>query len=98
MTYAFHPEASVEFEGAVAYYEGRGPGLGLDLALEVEAAIQNILALPEAWPILEGDIRRCLVRRFPYGILYVVGTPEVWILAVMHLHRAPDYWKHRLQS
>jgi plasmid stabilization system protein ParE len=98
MTYAFHYEASAEFEGAVAYYEERGPGLGLDLALEVEAAIQNILALPKAWPILEGEIRRCLVRRFPYGILYAVETTEIWILAVMHLHRAPDYWKHRLQS
>ncbi len=98
MTFSFHPEASAEFEGAVSYYEERQRGLGLDLALEVESAIQNILALPEAWPLLEGDIRRCLVHRFPYGILYAVEPAGIWILAVMHLHRAPDYWKHRRQS
>ena len=38
MTFSFHPEAGAEFEGAVAYYEERQHGLGLDLALEVEAA------------------------------------------------------------
>lgn len=95
MTFSFHPEAGAEFEGAVAYYEERERGLGLDLALEVEAAIQSILAFPEAWPAIDGEIRRCLVRRFPYGILYTHETSGILILAVMHLHRSPDYWKDR---
>jgi len=98
MTYSFHPEASAEFEGAVAYYEERQRGLGLDLALEVQAAIQNIVAFPHTWPVVEGEIRRCLVHRFPYGILYSVEPTEILILAVMHLHRDPDYWKQRRQG
>jgi plasmid stabilization system protein ParE len=98
MTFSFHPEASAEFEGAVAYYEERQTGLGLDLALEVQAAIQNIVAFPHAWPVIEGEIRRCLVHRFPYGILYAIEPTEIWVLAVMHLRRDPDYWKHRRQA
>lgn len=95
MTFSFHPEAGEEFQAAVAYYEERQPGLGLDLALEVHSAIDRILAYPRAWPPVEGEIRRCLVRRFPYGILYTAEPSMIWILAVMHLHRDPDYWKHR---
>ena len=95
MTFSFHPEARAEFEGAVAWYEERERGLGLDLALEVEAAVENILAYPDAWPLVEGEIRRCLVHRFPYGILYSHEGSEILILAVMHLHRSPDYWKPR---
>lgn len=98
MTFSFHPEARAEFEGALLWYEERGPGLGLDLALEVETAIQTIIAFPEAWPVIDGDIRRCLVQRFPYGILYTHEGAEVLILAVMHLHRSPDYWKDRRKA
>lgn len=98
MTFSFHPEASEEFFGAIAYYEERQAGLGLDRALEVQAAVRNILAFPSAWPIVEGEIRRCLVHRFPYGILYAIEPAEIWILAVLHLHRSPDYWKHRTQG
>ena len=98
MTYSFHPEADAEFQAAVATYEERQTGLGLDLALEVQTAIQNILAFPHAWPVMEGEIHRCLVHRFPYGILYAIEPAEISILAVMHLHRDPDYWKHRTDA
>jgi len=45
----------------------------------------------------DGDIRRCLTNRFPYGILYSIESDRIFILAVMHLHRDPDYWKHRME-
>jgi len=48
------------------------------------------------WPGLEDDIRRCLTNRFPYGVLYSIEANEIFILAVMHMHRDPDYWKHRI--
>ena len=95
MTWFFHPEADAEFHEAIGYYEDCEPGLGEDFAIEVHTTIQNILAYPEAWPTLEDDIRRCLTSRFPYGVLYSIETDGVFILAVMHLHRNPDYWKHR---
>jgi len=95
MTWFFHPEADAEFHKAIGYYEDCEPGLGEDFAIEVHTTIQNILAYPEAWPTLEDDIRRCLTSRFPYGVLYSIETDGIFILAVMHLHRNPDYWKHR---
>lgn len=95
MTFEVHPEAEKEFLAAIGYYENCEPGLGEDFSLEVYSAIQNILSYPTAWPILGNDIRRCMCHRFPYGILYNVGTDAIYILAVMHLHRHPDYRKLR---
>jgi hypothetical protein len=46
--------------------------------------------------VLEGDIRRALVHRFPYGVLYAEEENRIWIVAVMNLHRQPDYWRERL--
>jgi hypothetical protein len=94
--YAFHPEAKAEFLAAVDYYEDRAPGLGSDFALEVHSTIGNIRNFPKAWPILEGDMRRCQVRRFPYGVIYSEHENLIFILAVMHLHRDPAYWKTRV--
>lgn len=95
MNYAFHPEAEVEFHAAIGYYEERREGLGFDFSIEVHTAIQRICEYPQAWPVLEGGIRRCLTNRFPYGIVYSEERGEVFILAVMHLHREPGYWKGR---
>ena len=96
MRYSFHPAAETEFVKAVEYYEEREEGLGHDFAVEVYATIERILAHPQAWPVIEEDIRRSLVRRFPYGILYSEDEDEIFVVAVMHLHREPDYWKRRI--
>jgi hypothetical protein len=69
--------------------------LGYDFAGEVYTTIQRSLIYPKAWPVLEGDVRRCLVSRFPYGVLYSVEQGELFILAIMNLHRDPDYWNDR---
>ena len=95
MKYSFHPEAEAEFVQAIEYYEECEVGLGYDFAIEVYSAIERTVAYPKAWPIIEEDIRRSLVGRFPYGILYAEEDEELFIVAVMHLHRDPDYWKHR---
>ena len=95
MSYWFYSDAESEFNQAIDYYEEIETGLGYDFAIEVYATIQRSLIYPNAWPILEGDIRRCLVRRFPYGVLYSIEPNGLYILAVMNLHRDPDYWKPR---
>jgi len=95
MTFSFHPEAEKEFNAAIDYYEDIEPGLGFDFALEVHAAIKRSVDFPKAWAVLEGDIRRSLVRRFPYGILYSEEHDGLFIIAVMNLHREPGYWKER---
>jgi len=95
MTFSFHPEAEAEFREAIEYYEDRESGLGYDFSIEVFAAIQNIIRYPISWPVLEENVRRCLVSRFPYGIVYSIEQGEIFILAVMHLRRHPDSWKNR---
>jgi toxin ParE1/3/4 len=95
MKFDFHPEAETEFLEAIEYYEGSAPGLGEDFSLEVYSTVQNILSYSHAWPIVEDDVRRCLTNRFPYAVLYSIESDRIYILAVMHLHRHPDYWKSR---
>ncbi len=95
MKYFFHPEAESEFIAAINYYEDCEPGLGYDFSVEVHFTLENILSFPKAWPVLEDNIRRCQTRRFPYGIIYVINEDVLFVIAVMHLHRDPEYWKDR---
>ncbi len=67
MNFSFHPEAEEEFNQAVDYYQDLEPGLGRDFALEVLSAIRRAVEYPKAWAMLDDDVRRSLVRRFPYG-------------------------------
>jgi plasmid stabilization system protein ParE len=97
MNYYFHPQAQVEFEQAIEYYEECMKNLGYDFAIQVYDAIQSIVSFPSTWPELKPGIRRCLVRRFPYGVIYSIEQGDILILAVMHLHRSPDYWQSRIQ-
>jgi hypothetical protein len=95
MTFSFHPEAEEEFYAAIDYYEDREIGLGYDFSTEVFTAINNIINYPKAWPVVEDDVRRCLVNRFPFAGLSNVDHEGIFILAVMHQRRHPDYWKNR---
>ncbi len=96
MTYLFHPEAESEFLEAINYYESKEKGLGYDFAVEVYSAVERIIAHPLAWPIIEENIRRTLVGRFPFGVLYSKIENEIYIIAVMNLNRDPEYWKVRI--
>lgn len=49
------------------------------------------------WPIVEGELRRRLVRRFPFGILYRIDPEEIVIIAIAHLHRKLGYWRKRIK-
>lgn len=95
MNYSFHPDAEDELNSAVNYYEDCRPGLGFEFADEVYLAIERIISYPQAWQSIDGEIRRSLVNRFPFGVLYSVEKNEIFIIAVMHLHMKPGYWKRR---
>ena len=97
MRYEFHPEALAEYQEAARYYSERHKGLELRFIAAVEHAVNQIRNAPQRWRILEGDIRRCLTRVFPYAILYTVESDHVLIVAVMHCHRRPGYWRHRVE-
>ena len=96
MTVGFHPEAEAEFLDSIAYYDECSPGLGDTFRVAVDNAVRQVLSAPHRWPVHYRRVRRCLVHRFPYGVLYGMGTERIFVLAIMNLHRHPDYWKHRM--
>ena len=87
--------AEEEFAEAVDYYNEQCPGLGYEFAAEVKRAFDRINVFPEAWPLFSGLIRRCLLNRFPYGVLYRVDMDAIRVGAVMHLNRDPKNWRLR---
>ena len=92
MVASFHDLAKVELNEAMQYYEAESLGLGAAFLAEVERSNTAIAEHPEAAPVLGGSVRRRLLRRFPYGLLYSVRPDRIRILAVMNLRRRPAYW------
>jgi plasmid stabilization system protein ParE len=95
MNYEFHPEARIEFIDAVTYYEACEDGLGLRFARELYSTIDRVILRPDAWPQISLSTRRCLTRRFPYGVIYEIRSEDILIIAVTHLSREPFYWSDR---
>lgn len=97
MIFSFLAPAKNEFDEAIAYYEKQKPGLGWEFTQEVKATIQRIVNHPDAWAKLSDSVRRCRVKRFPYGVVYTRGGDGIIIVAIMHLHRKPGYWQDRIR-
>jgi cytochrome P450 len=91
----FHPEAEAEMIEAAAYYEGQQPGLGRRFLGSVQDAVNRVVASPHLYPTVDLDVRRCLTKTFPFGVLFRIQPGKIVIMAVMHLNRDPDYWKSR---
>ena len=98
MRYEFHPDARQEFRESAAYYESKRVNLGVAFTSEIESVLRHIVKAPERWPLIEEDVRRCLARRFPYGVLYTIEPDYILILAIMHCSRKPGYWRDRLRD
>jgi plasmid stabilization system protein ParE len=88
--------AQRELDEAIVYYNGESPGLGDAFLLETVAAIDRIRRFPQAWHPLGNEMRRCRLRRFPYGLIYSSDEEGILILAVAHAHRKPGYWRDRI--
>jgi toxin ParE1/3/4 len=97
MRWEFHLEALEEYQEAVLYYAERDEALALRFTDAVEDTIRQILEAPLSWRVLDDDVRRCLTRHFPYGVLYTVEADFILIVAVMHGRREPGYWKRRIE-
>jgi len=95
---AFLPPAEEEMVAAARFYEARSHGLGAEFLDEVERSVEAISSHPRTAPVLKEGIRRRLLKRFPFGILYVVEPGTVVVLAVMHLRRRPGYWEGRARK
>jgi plasmid stabilization system protein ParE len=94
--YRFLTPALVEAETASQFYEANRPDLGREFLDELDATIQRIIANPKAWQVQDGEIRRCRLRRFPYGVKYDIEDELVLIIIAMHFHQNPSSWQKNL--
>ena len=95
MRFRFHPDAELELNQAIDYYEERQEHLGLEFAQEIYASIHRIIDFPDAWQLITSKTRRCLTNRFPFGVVYQKLNNEIIIIAIMHQNQKPFYWKNR---
>ena len=91
----FHPDADAELAEAALFYESRMPGLGKSLAAEVERTIALLCDFPDAGTPVFADVRRAVVARYPYSIVYRHRAASIEILALAHQRRRPGYWHRR---
>jgi plasmid stabilization system protein ParE len=91
----FLPGAKQDIAEAFAWYEQRSLGLGREYARCLDATIQSIQSHPLMYPAVFADLRRALVRRFPYAVFYEVEPERIVVYAVFHCSQDPDKWKAR---
>lgn len=91
----FDKLAKQQLDDASEYYELQMPRLGARFRKEVRSAIRRIREYPDAWTREKGDVRGYLLHKFPYKILYSIEKDYIYIIAIAHRHRRPDYWIDR---
>ncbi len=87
--------AQKEIDDAVAWYEDQSPGLGIRFLDEFDRSVRRIVTYPQSCKEIEPGLRRCLLSRYPFGIIYGIDDETIVIVAVAHLHREPRYWIDR---
>ena len=98
MKIVFLDQANREFSDAVQYYDSQAPGLGQRFEGEIERAIQWLSTNPEACALRRGIYRRMNLRVFPYYIPYVIREHSLWVVAIAHSQRRPEYWIRRAKT
>ena len=96
MIFRFTPEADAELTEARQWYSHHRKDLDLEFMHCIEIALSRIRSHPSLFPIVHGNLRRAVVRRFPFAIFYEVAGEEIQIVAVFHSRRNPDVWRSRL--
>jgi plasmid stabilization system protein ParE len=93
--YEFHSEAENELAESAVFYESRVRGLGESFTSEVERALTLIREHPDLGSSVGVNLRRLLVKRFPYEVIYRRELNRIFIIAIAHQHRRPGYWRFR---
>jgi len=93
-----HPDVYAELENSRSWYEERSRNLGIEFLDEIDRAIESVRQAATMWPWYDEyqGLRRFLVHRFPYALIYRITSSAIQIIAAMHLRRHPDYWKSRM--
>ena len=79
-----------------AWYQEKRLGLGLDFIQAVDDTLAHIGLNPRGYEVIHGEVRRAVLRRFPYCVYFVLADTEVVVLAVLHTSRHPIQWPNRI--
>jgi plasmid stabilization system protein ParE len=93
----FRREAEAEAIDALSWYRERSRDLAGEFRKSLDSCLASIQNLPESHPVVYRDIRRALMKRFPYGLFYVKEGELVTVLACFHAKRNPAIWKERVR-
>ena len=96
MKVLFDKLTRLELDDAIQFYEIKEKGLGEKFKHAVKAGVSRICEYPYTWPREKGELQRYLLHKFPYKIIYSVEKNYIYILAIAHCHRRPDYWIDRI--
>jgi len=91
-------EAEQDADEAIRWYDEKGTTLGDEFLKYLNKCIQSIGRHPEKYPRTHRTMRRALLERFPYQVLYEIDPTEIVVYAIYHCARDPEGWKKRLPS
>ncbi len=89
------PVAKAEIEAAYRWYERKRNGLGEEFLQAVDRVVGIIAEYPEGFSVVHRDIRRAILKRFPYSVLYRVKSDHVIVVGCFHSKRNPKAWQAR---
>ena len=95
MKIRFVDEAAAAFLDVVSYYEQKQPKLGRRFKEEVQQTLLWLGENAEACRLRSNGYRRLNLRIFPYYIPYILRGPTLWVVAIAHRRRKPEYWIER---
>ncbi len=91
----FHPEASDEYQDALAWYFVRSPQAAARFEAEVERLVGVISSTPKLFPMYDADSRFAMLGRFPFNLVYQEREDHLPVVAMAHSRQAPGYWRGR---
>ncbi|MEM7593126.1 MAG: type II toxin-antitoxin system RelE/ParE family toxin [Cyanobacteria bacterium P01_A01_bin.83] len=100
MTYKIliQQEAELDLQDAFNWYESNSRGLGSEFIRAIDASLSQIQRNPFAYQVVYRELRRKLIRRFPYGIFYLIESETIYVIACFHVKRSPQHWRRRLDE
>ena len=93
-----HESADEELSAAAVFYESRETNLGKEFLEELSQVFYRIAEHPFSYSIHFDEYRRCLMRRFPYVVVFRIEGQRILVFAIAHLRRSPGYWRVREPS
>lgn len=91
----FLKEAEYELHDAKDWDDLKRDGLGFEFILSIEATLFQVARNPFQFGLVHSKVRAAFIKRFPYGIFFLIEDSEIIVLAVFHTSRNPIRWLNR---